>query len=84
MITDLILFIFISPAMLLINMLPTISISLPSDLVFSISNIFAGLGYFLPVGLILTLLGIQVVLMSSRMIVALVVRIKSFIPTMGA
>ena len=34
MITDLILFIFISPAMLLINMLPTISISLPSDLVF--------------------------------------------------
>lgn len=84
MITDLIIMILISPAILLINMLPTISITLPENLVYSISNIFAGLGYFLPVGLILALLGIQIALMSSRILVALVVRIKSFIPTMGA
>ena len=84
MITDVILFILIAPVLLIIAMLPTVSVSLPSNIVLTGSNIFAGLGYFLPMPLILSLIGIKYSLKLSRVAMALVIRIKSFIPTMGA
>lgn len=68
----------------LLNILPSVSVVVDWSIIDGISNIFYGLNYFLPMNIFITIISAKLSLMIAKCIVAVVVRIKSCIPTMGA
>lgn len=84
MITEAVLNVFFVLPALLINLLPSINIALPNDLVNITSTLFKGLGYVLPIAGLMPILLFSLALNSFHIIWAIVIRVKSFIPTMGA
>ena len=69
---------------LLFSMLPTIEFTIPDNILSGVSDIFAMVGYFFPIAALLPILVMSLALDMFRIVVAIVVRIKSFIPGMGA
>ena len=82
MITNLILdLLFYVPNLLLEN-IPNFELSIPEGVFNGLSHICAFIGWF-PIRQILPILGASIVLSFNRAVWALIIRIKSFIPTMG-
>lgn len=71
-----------------LRLLPTLefSVNLSSleELLITFSNIFIGIGYLLPVKALLPVITLSLLMDSSHIIWAIIIRIKSFIPTMGS
>lgn len=68
---------------LIISWLPGINIGIPDGVLDGLSDLFKGLGYFLPIGGLLPILIVSLTLDSFKIIMAIFVRLKSFIPFMG-
>ena len=86
MITDLILnVLFFLPCSLLAG-LDAININLfiPDDIYITLSDICKCVGYVLPVSALLPIFLTRLALKLVQITIAIVIRIKSFIPTMGA
>jgi hypothetical protein len=83
-IAEIIVTALLSPFNLIISQLPTISVELPYNVLSTVSGIFGTLSYFFPIMELLPILVLNLAMDSFRIIMALIVRVKSFIPTMGA
>lgn len=84
MITDLIINLLLKTPLMLLDLLPDIDVSLPDNVFDGVNTFFANVAYALPVLQLMPILIISNALMLFRVAWALVIRIKSFIPTMGA
>lgn len=84
MIIDALFSVLLAPIKLLLSALPTIGYSLPDGVFNSIVDTCAFIGYVLPIEPILMCLSIRLALISFRATMAVVVRVKSLIPTMGS
>lgn len=84
MITKAILYAICSPILLLLNLLPSVSVTIPSDIFTSMDSLFSSLGYILPMGTLCIIIASKITLKLAKITIAFVVRIKSFVPTMGA
>jgi len=69
---------------LLLSMLPQIELELPDNVLAGLGDVFGAVGYFFPVAALLPILIISIAMDLFQIIMAIVVRIKSFVPTMGA
>jgi hypothetical protein len=68
---------------IVIDNIDTIELSIPDGVYSAMDTLFSALGYLFPVKQLLPILVVSGVFAMARLIVAVVVRIKSFIPTMG-
>ena len=84
MIIDSILEFFIYPLILLLDTLPNISIGIPDGVFDQIGGYFQCLGYVCPIATVTTILGIKASCWGFKITMALIVRIKSFVPFWGA
>ena len=84
MLIDSFISIVFSPVYALLSLLPDIDLSLPDNIFDSISSVLANVAYVLPVVSLLPIFVISLSLSIFRATWALIIRIKSFIPTMGA
>lgn len=66
-----------------INLLPTINITIPSGICTTIANFFAGVTYFFPIRALLPILIFSISLVGFKIVYSLILKVKSFIPTMG-
>lgn len=75
----------LSPIDLLISILPSFSdFNVPQSALNSIGDLLGGLGYIVPWRGILPIFYLSASWVGFRMLWAILLRIKSFIPTMGA
>lgn len=75
------------PVDFLIGLLPDMSglnELVPDNVLSSLSDLFGVLGYVVPWAGILPIFGISFAILSVRLSWAIIIRVKSFIPTMGA
>lgn len=84
MIMDAIINVVFLPVVALLALIPEVSITIPAGAFEAALGFFDTLGYMFPMGTIGMLLGMKYSLHFIRITIALVIRIKSFIPTMGA
>jgi membrane-associated phospholipid phosphatase len=68
---------------LVLDNVDTVELSIPSGVYSAMDSLFSALGYLFPIKQLLPILVVSGVFAMARLIVAVVVRIKSFIPTMG-
>ena len=64
--------------------LQTVNLIVPEGVLDTLANILGFACYVLPMGTIISIFTARMALASFRLIMAIVVRAKSFIPTMGA
>lgn len=85
MITDLIInVIFAIPYALLSSMQGLdFNLELPSNFFNTLENLSSGVGYVIPVAKLLPIFVVTIALYSFRIVWAIIIRVKSFIPTMG-
>ena len=67
----------------LISLLPTLSFTIPTNICSTIANFFSGVTYFFPIRALLPILAFSISLTAFKIVYNLILRIKSFIPTMG-
>lgn len=67
----------------LISLLPSIDGTIPSTFVNTLSNVIQSTSYFLPVGALLPIVVISGGLEMFNIVWKIILRVKSFIPTMG-
>lgn len=84
MITEALINVFLFLPKLLLQSLPDIDISIPKDVFDTLQNFLLNLEYIFPIVELLPILVISISLSLFKIAWALVIRIKSFIPTMGA
>lgn len=84
MITNAIVDVLLAPVLILVDLLPAVDVSIPDTAFNNMSSAFDCIGFVLPVSVICPVLVMRIGLKTARSVMALVVRIKSFIPTMGA
>ncbi|HOE39619.1 MAG TPA: hypothetical protein PLY69_08560 [Bacteroidales bacterium] len=84
MITEALINVFLFLPKLLLQSLPDIDISIPKDVFNTLQNFLLNLEYIFPIVELLPILVISISLSLFKIAWALVIRIKSFIPTMGA
>ena len=84
MITEALINVFLFLPKLLLQSLPDIDISIPKDIFDTLQNFLLNLEYIFPIVELLPILVISISLSLFKIAWALVIRIKSFIPTMGA
>lgn len=83
MITEAILNVLAFIPNLLLDGMQGLSLSLPDNIFNGLNSIFGCLGYIFPIGGLLVILGISFTIKNFQIIWAIILRIKSFIPTMG-
>ena len=83
MITDLILKAFSLPLLLLIDTLDNFTFTIPSGVFDGLSVLAKDLGYLLPVSALLPIIIIKIGLRIFSIFWTIILKIKSFIPTMG-
>lgn len=83
MILEQIIELFMFIPQLLVSLLPTIDISLPESLFEALGSIFYGVGWCMPVAALSPILVAESALIIFKLVLAIIVRIKSFIPTLG-
>lgn len=83
MITESILSVFLAIPRLLVSILPAIEAQLPENIFDGVSNLLYGVAFIIPVGALLPILLVSFSVDIFRVFMAIIVRIKSFIPTMG-
>jgi len=69
---------------LLLDSLGSISLSIPSNIFDGLNSIFNCLGFIFPISGLLVILGVSFTIKNFQIIWSLILRIKSFIPSMGA
>ena len=84
MIVDAFINLLLAPIKLLLSSLPTIGVSMPTGVFDALIDTMAFIGYMLPVDTIITCFSIRLGMSAFRQVIAIIVRIKSFIPTMGS
>ena len=84
MIFDCFLEILCEPLISLLLNLPDISIGIPDGTFDQIGGFFQCLGYVCPIGTVTVILGLKASCWSFKIIMALIVRIKSFVPFWGS
>jgi len=84
MITDFIFSVLTAPLHLLLNLLPAVSIAIPNNVFTGFNSILGMLGFIFPVAGLLPILAISLSIKGFHIIWALIIRVKSFIPTMGS
>lgn len=84
MITDTILRVLTNPLLLLIDGLSIVNITIPQGVFNGLNTLASNLGYIFPITSLLTIFGLKILLRNARNIWALIIRVKSFIPTMGS
>ena len=84
MITEALINVFLFLPKLLLQALPDIDISIPKDVFDTLQNFLLNLEYIFPIVELLPILVISISLSLFKIAWALVIRIKSFIPTMEA
>lgn len=84
MITKAILYVICSPILLLLDLLPSVSVTLPNDIFASMDSLFSSLGFILPMTSLCIIIASKITLKLAKITMALIVRIKSFVPTMGS
>lgn len=67
-----------------ISLLPTVNFTFPSNLLSTISDLVVGIGYVLPIPALMPIFFISISITMFKVVLAIIVRVKSFIPTMGA
>ena len=83
MITEAILNVLAFIPNLLLDGMQGLSLSLPDNIFNGLNSIFGCLGYIFPISGLLIILGISFAIKNFQIIWAIILRIKSFIPTMG-
>lgn len=83
MITELILTPFIFIAKLIISLLPDFVVDLPESIMHGINVLSQNVGYILPISGLIRIFNFYLLFLLFRFGFSLVIRIKSFIPTMG-
>ena len=68
----------------LLNNINTISLSIPDNIFNGLDSIFNCLGFLFPIGGLLIILTLSFTIKSFQIIWSIILRVKSFIPTMGA
>lgn len=68
---------------LLLDSMVGISISIPENIFDGLNSIFGCLGFVFPVSGLLVILSLSFLIKNFQIIWSLILRIKSFIPTMG-
>lgn len=84
MIIEEILKFFALPCNLLIDALPTFSIEIPQGAFDTLMTVVKSASYVIPFQFLLPILAISFGLKTSQIVWAIIIRVKSFIPTMGA
>ncbi|MDE6775299.1 MAG: hypothetical protein K2J37_03230 [Ruminococcus sp.] len=84
MITDMILNILFYLPLMLVKALPKINFSLPDNVFDGIDTFLSNVGYILPINALMPILVSSLAISVFKISWALIIRIKSFIPTMGA
>lgn len=69
---------------LLLDGMQGLSLSIPNDIFNGLNNIFNCLGFLFPISGLLLILGVSFAIKSFQIIWSIILRVKSFIPTMGA
>lgn len=67
----------------LLDSLPTLSISIPFTVFDVFQDIFYCINFFLPMNTIILIFEIKLSLIGFRIVYSIILRIKSFIPTLG-
>lgn len=83
MITTLFFNILLLPVNDLIDMLPHLEIAIPNDVFNGLNSILCMLGFVFPIKGLLVILTTSIMIKMFHIIWALVLRLKSFIPTEG-
>lgn len=68
----------------LLNNMSSISLSIPDNIFSGLDSIFNCLGFLFPISGLLVILTLSFVIKSFQIIWSIILRVKSFIPTMGA
>lgn len=68
----------------LLSALPSVPINISWELMDNITSLLYGLNYLLPLDLFISIIGIKLSLKGARIVMAILIRLKSLIPTMGA
>ena len=84
MITDAILLMFIAPANAMLTLMPTFTVTLPPDIFSYLISIVTSLSYIFPIGGLFQILVVALSIKATQILWAIIIRVKSFIPTMGA
>lgn len=84
MIFDTLMNLILAPIDFLISLIPDINISIPSGVLGAVGDVFGSIGYITPWKTVITILSISFALVAIRITWAIIIRVKSFIPTMGA
>lgn len=84
MITEGILNLFVLIPNALLNNMEGVSISIPDNVFSGLDSIFNCLGFLFPISGLLIILTLSFAIKSFQIIWSIVLRVKSFIPTMGA
>lgn len=84
MVTDKLLEIFLTPLKAIIKLLPSLDFVVPLEVFNNVNGIFLCLGYVLPVPLCLFIISTKLSCRMSQIAMAVIVRVKSFIPFWGA
>lgn len=83
MITETLIDLLLKPVLLLLDAMPVFSVSFPSVVFDPLVSIINTLGYVVPVKALLPILLISSLLKTAQILWAFIIRVKSFIPTMG-
>lgn len=83
MITETILNILMSLADVFLSLLPSINFTFPSGIVSGGAFLFDMVGYFYPVAGVMPLITFGLMISMFKLTMSLIVRVKSFFPTMG-
>lgn len=83
MITETLINLFLRLFQGLISVLPSLNFSIPSNICNTIADFFVGITYFFPIKQLLPILVFSLSITAFRILFTLILRIKSFIPTMG-
>jgi len=84
MIADILLGVLLALPNMLLDTLGALSLSIPTGFVSGLSSIFGSINYFVPITQLMPILVIEFAVVGFKIIWAIVVRVKSFIPTMGS
>ena len=83
MIIDALLRILMIPINALLSLMPSFDTVIPDGVSTSITNLIQQVSYFAPLNTVFTIFGLMIAMYGVKIAIAIIVRIKSFIPTMG-
>ena len=83
MITDTLLKLLTMPVIILIESVSVIGFTIPVGVFNGLLLLSENLGYIFPISSLLPIFVLKILLRNARIVWAMVIRVKSFIPTMG-